>query len=89
MVDLLIKGIPLPKTRTFKIEVYPNGTCTVDDGGIIPISATALEIDEEKLVKVSDVKKVLRSGVSLDTEEDQDYVCGLIDELDLFEKGGK
>ena len=27
------------------------------------------------------VKEILRSGVSLDTDEDKDYICGLIDKL--------
>lgn len=43
----------------------------------------------EKLVRVSDIKIILRSGVCLDTEADQDYVCKLIDELDSATRGSK
>jgi hypothetical protein len=33
-----------------------------------------------EVVRLDKVKEILRSGVSLDTEADQDYVCELIDE---------
>ena len=40
-----------------------------------------VECKAEDCVDREKVKEILRSGVSLDCEPDQDYVCGLIDEL--------
>ena len=36
----------------------------------------------EKAIKYKkEIKKIIRSGKSIDTEADQDYVCRLIDEI--------
>lgn len=53
MENILISNIPMPKHKTFRIEIYPNGNCLVDDGGIVPVSANAHELPSTKLGFVS------------------------------------
>lgn len=52
-MDILIKNMEMPKHRTFRIEIYPNGNCLVDDGGIVPVSANAQELPSTKFGFVS------------------------------------
>ena len=35
----------------------------------------------DKYIKIEDIKELIRSGISIDTKADQDYVCELIDSL--------
>ena len=84
-MDILIKGLALPKKGTTELTIYEDGHVLYeqDDGQYIEMGdAKAIELPPHgRLILDTDVKALLRSGLSLDTDSDKDYVCGLIDGL--------
>ena len=86
-MDILIKNMELPKTENdnFMVIVTPTGVIDVVENGngfMIQKKYEAVALPEHgRLISDTDVKALLHSGLSLDTDSDMDYVCGLIDEL--------
>ena len=95
MADILIKNIEIDEgcyycpfllrknncfcaitSSTIRIEeVRENDDARMDDCPLIFLP------EHGRLISDTDVKALLRSGLSLDTDADIDYVCGLIDGL--------
>ena len=89
-MDVLIKNMVLPtEDEQVNITILSDGSViehfrnesgkwsSYRSGGV-----TAIELPTYgRLVSDTDVKALFRSGLSLDTDSDKDYVCGLIDEL--------
>ena len=88
MSEILIRDIEIPKKGNVGILIYADGSVEVCGKGALskPTYGTpttkAIEVPTHgRLVDAEEVKKLLQSGLSLDTYEDQAYVCSLIDEI--------
>ena len=85
MADILIKNLEMPKEGNYYLAVSCDGKIKRLDNiseGFRDTDATAFALPEHgRLVSDKDVKNLLNSGLSLDSNADIDYVCGLIDGL--------
>ena len=85
MADILIKGMEMPKEGHYYLEIFCDGEIRRLDNiseGFRDTEATAVALPPHgRLISDTDVKALLRSGLSLDSDSDMDYVCGLIDGL--------
>lgn len=83
-MDLLIKNLRKPiGEKKVVLILKSDGEVSIyeDKNGLIRYT-DAMELPPHgRLISDTDVKTLLRSGLSLDTDADQDYVCELIDEL--------
>lgn len=86
-MDILIKGMEMPEEHPLCIFICPDGRIVSEQHKpMSPVfdfcNATAVVLPEHgRLISDTDVKSLLRSGLSLDTDADIDHVCGLIDGL--------
>lgn len=82
-MDILIKGMEMPKERKmFVIEADGSVWVQIKDTSYFCTGTKAVALPEHgRLISDTDVKALLHSGLSLDTDSDMDYVCGLIDGL--------
>ena len=89
-MDILIKNMNMPSEgRIINLTICSDGSVInnlPDAGGKMSsyrserAKAVALP-SHGRLISDTDVKALLRSGLSLDSDSDMDYVCGLIDGL--------
>lgn len=96
MADVLIRDIEIPKKGNVGISIYADGLVEICGTGSLskPIYGTpttkAIEVPTHgRLIQAEEVKKLLQSGLSLDTYEDQAYVCSLIDEIPTIIEASK
>ena len=85
-MDILIKNLKIPKEKYIRVEIHHDGTMYVQKNGYysfyVKSQDKAIELPPHgRLISDIDVKALLRSGLSLDSDSDMDYVCGLIDGL--------
>lgn len=84
-MDILIKNMEMPQEGHIEAYIWCNGTVTYRkkiDNQWDRNSTTAVALPEHgRLISDTDVKALLHSGLSLDTDSDIDHVCGLIDGL--------
>lgn len=83
MSDVLIKNIQIPKDgKRIALFIDKDGEVTVYNGNEFARITDAIEVPTNgRLIQAEEVKKLLQGGLSLDTYEDQAYVCSLIDEI--------
>ena len=85
-MDILIKGLDLTEGAcAINLTICSNGKVygsqQVGDS-MVRINTKAVALPSHgRLISDTDVKALLRSGLSLDSDSDMDYVCGLIDGL--------
>ena len=83
MADILIKGMDMPKdTGSITVTIYSDGSTGIWTEQEMIAGGMAVALPEHgRLISDRDVKALLRSGLSLDTDADIDHVCGMIDGL--------
>ena len=96
MTDILIEGImEMPKTCAWRERkggclhncflycyCHAHSVYTYKENDERPSDCPLVALPEHgRLISDTDVKALLRSGLSLDSDFDMDYVCGLIDGL--------
>lgn len=83
MSEILIKGMKV-KDYPQTITINPDGSVIKDTFGLHRLVKEwkAIKVPPHgRLIQAEEVKKLLNSGLSLDTYEDQAYVCSLINEI--------
>lgn len=82
-MDILIKGMEMPKdTGSVTVTIYSDGSTGIWTEQEMISDGMAIELPSHgRLISDTDVKALLHSGLSLDTDSDIDHVCGLIDGL--------
>lgn len=82
-MDILIKNMEMPKrcTGCFNSKCLLFFEHTDPNNSRHPNCPLVALPEHGRLISDTDVKALLRSGLSLDTDADIDHVCGLIDGL--------
>ena len=83
MADILIKNMEMPKdNKRIFLCIEKDGEVGVFEEKKLTRFTEAQELPPHgRLITDIDVKALLHSGLSLDTDSDIDHVCGLIDGL--------